>query len=668
MKDSIQSFVEWSIFAPEEVKDAFDWSSLSRNPIEIEIDYGHDGDLSLPSATHGARLAEINLSTNDYAGKPRANTVGEAHFGMNFVYDYEQFGDKPWQKFDEIVQKVSPGTIRYPGGIGAETTLDIRDPNRASYVTDGADVTNVSSLSSFMEFCKTENVRASVIIPTLCTLTDSTRGGHRDFDVAMERHVYDYVMTALSSGGVSSVRRFEIGNEYETHMSAVEYGRVASAIAEIAQKAIDNFKSARGLTNWDEPEIAVQVWTEAANEGTPKSVLADKNLKVIAEFDAKEAAAVDALVTHFYFDEGSHKNTWNTHRYDNIDEIVDWAAKQLSLWETYGKFDSDLTSIVSEWNVNHKNASTWGLQQAPIVLKMFSSFIEAGIDEADFWSSQYKPTSIAQDGADLSPAGELIRFMSSNLRGMEVTDAPRLGPGLEAFSFESGKKYALLVASHSDKAQSKVIDLPDSLSGTFKAYILGVDESTADGFYKGTKVPAYWADPDAEASLTAVSKGDLVEGGKLKIELRPHEILLIVDDSKSKVELPVDEFIFGTPGNDVLDGDGGSDRMEGKSGHDRFVVNDDTDSLQILDFEVGVDKLDLREIIQASRSFNIDAGKFERYVFNCVDDTVEYGNLQVRARSKAGGYDIDIIEDGNVVVDITLAGCDEFIWDRDALL
>ena len=55
--------------------------------------------------------------------------VTQQHFGANYVYNYERFGDQPWEKYDEVIRDIGLTNIRYPGGNAIETNFDFTDPN-----------------------------------------------------------------------------------------------------------------------------------------------------------------------------------------------------------------------------------------------------------------------------------------------------------------------------------------------------------------------------------------------------------------------------------------------------------------------------------------------------------------------------------------------------------
>lgn len=67
-----------------------------------------------------------------------------------------------------------------------------------------------------------------------------------------------------------------------------------------------------------------------------------------------------------------------------------------------------------------------------------------------------------------------------------------------------------------------------------------------------------------------------------------------------------DDTLFGGDGEDTLDGGSGSDFLTGKSGADTFVFASDSVTDEILDFEVGLDVIDLSRMSVTVQNFLID--------------------------------------------------------------
>ena len=69
-------------------------------------------------------------------GQTPSDAITNAHFGLNFVFEHETIGDKPWDKFDEVLEHSNTHYVRYPGGTAGETVFDIQNPNATLKLID----------------------------------------------------------------------------------------------------------------------------------------------------------------------------------------------------------------------------------------------------------------------------------------------------------------------------------------------------------------------------------------------------------------------------------------------------------------------------------------------------------------------------------------------------
>lgn len=417
------------------------------------------------------------------------------HFGVNHVFDFEEIGDvHGWQSADEVLELVSPGNIRFQGGSGAEKYFDIR--NEAHFdsddflttdshghnqikiletvVVDGVTyVQKVTPLDKMMEFAAEQNASISIIVPMWNMLT-SSESGQRDFDSGvwaedLKLFIKNCLREAIEQG--VSISAFELGNEYPGHvgpdgvvirsMSAVEYGKVASASALIIQQAIDEFKFDEMLASVIEPQITLEVVGESSDAGPLFGKYFNMNEAVMGQFDQAELAALDAVTSHFYFREGKHSEQGDSyyHSYENIAGIVERISDLQRLW-------GDVDTGFSEWNLHfspfdeNNELNNYGLLQLPIILEMFSEFLINGADSLDFWSAQYKITSLAANNQDLSLVGELFAHMSENLIGTSVIELfPDTSGSLETHSFISDSKIFIYATSMSQAIEQLNLDL-----------------------------------------------------------------------------------------------------------------------------------------------------------------------------------------------------------------
>jgi hypothetical protein len=118
------------------------------------------------------------------------------------------------------------------------------------------------------------------------------------------------------------------------------------------------------------------------------------------------------------------------------------------------------------------------------------------------------------------------------------------------------------------------------------------------------------------------------------------------------------DVLFGGGGKDRIEGGSGNDVMYGGAGRDQFIFNQRSGSDDIMDFQVGVDKIVLDGRF---RAFSFD--EIIRASYNTFDpDTGEEGSLlriQLRERDYDKGVFVEIELHGVELGDIT---AEDFIF------
>ncbi|MCK0138107.1 calcium-binding protein [Aliiroseovarius sp. F47248L] len=433
---------------------------------------------------------------------PEIPLVSDEHFGINFVADFESIGERPWEKFDEIVTSTGASTLRYPGGSTAEKGFDIANPNATLvHMTDGAE-RSIMGAYDFARYCADVDVQAIFIVPT-ASLIDPNRIGTGQGALAegMERFVREFVLNTLVAAE-GNVAKFEIGNEYETYMSARVYGEVVGQLAPIIQSAIDDYQNTQSIgVDWQRPTVAVQVRTYVANEG---SSLTDSDLILRAEnafdsIDYGSLGSIDELVTHLYARE---RDIGFQAAYHDLETRIENAVNIFSAWADHS--DRDVEISVSEWAANHREVSFYGLAQVPVMLKMFYEFVQAGVDTLNFWSAQYHGTSLALNNGDLTAAGEIFSYLSANTVGLspiDLVDEQMEELGNIAFL---GPERGVLFLSNLTADELDIANSFQNLSLNYeidRIGVLDVDITNADGAYRSFDALDYYNEPDLPGTL-----------------------------------------------------------------------------------------------------------------------------------------------------------------------
>jgi len=425
--------------------------------------------------------------------------VSSSHFGLNFVADFERIGDRSWENFDDIASATGATNIRYPGGITAEKWFDITDPDASEiYLTDGS-TRHITGAYEFGEFCAANGYTASYIIPTAKFLVLDPDSGMEVFDELVAGYIKEFVYQTLiaTQGNISS---FEIGNEYESHMTSQEYGRIVEDIAPLIQEAINAYTTDFGALT-SEAKISMQVWTSLANEDTIMTLndLVNRANGVMSQISESTQGLIDEVVTHWYL-----KDHYRTYQETYFDIEKDIMASLAVLDQTINRLGDDVDVLLSEYNVNQLESQFFGVAQIPILLKMFAEFVQGGVDSMDFWAAQFHSTAFSseKDGS-LNVVGTVYSYLSSTIDGMAPIDIAMDTADFGAVYF-AGEFSSVMAISNLTENQSQLDAMLDAGGqNTIIARIgyLEVDTADADGKYKNYIDLPIYSEPDLSASI-----------------------------------------------------------------------------------------------------------------------------------------------------------------------
>ena len=521
-------------------------------------------------------------------GTQSGSEIGASHFGSNLVFGFERFGSRPWEKFDEIHAATGVKVIRFPGGAEAERYFSYSNPNATEVVTSDGSTRQLISPDQFLQYCASTGTKATIVLPVKQLLTES-RYGTRDFDLNKSAEVRAYIGDLLEKAGPNAIGTFELGNEYCSFMTAVEYGKVASALALIVSEEVGKYISSHPDSVGDEPLVAVQGWGQSTGGSLSLTDLMSRAEVVMAQFNYTELNAITAVTDHFYFREGANLGEPNYHSYSNISTSISYSVDMMNAWSTIT--GRDLSTIISEWNVNFRDATNFGLKQVPVLLEMFSTFVASGVDELDFWSTMYNATSLGNYAGELQAAGILFQLMSDTLIGTKVMDVPVASPNYDVYAFSGKGNVVVFVSSLVDESLSLDLDL-SAFSDRYdlvSAQLIQVNLSTSDGIYNDTSGLPPWQEPDVSFMLAPQDLTLFLTSGHLVQFLQAHETVMLEFSQEGTnwgtmsgdrirgqqvadriMSLASDDRILGLDGNDSLFGDSGDDSIRGGVGADRI--------------------------------------------------------------------------------------------------
>ena len=533
--------------------------------------------------------------------------ISTADFGMNMVLGYERFGTLPWEKFDEVQSVVGSQALRFPGGSEAEMLFNYANPNATSVVAKDGTVKQLIATDDFLDYSASTGSRATIVLPVMQLLNDAKYGA-RDFDSSLTATVRAYIAHVLEKSGPEGIATFELGNEYESYMTSIEYGRVASTLASIAHQEIEKYYAAHSGHDDFKPEVAVQVWGQSQGGTYSLSDLSLRNHLVMAEFSADELAAITAVTSHFYYDEGVNVGKPNYHTYFNIDDAVGYSVGMMNDWQA--ATGRPLETIFSEWNVNKGDTDNYGLQQIPVLLELFTNFTLSGVDQLDIWATMYTPTSLANYQGNLQASGVLFQLMAHELVGMQATEVPVASADFDIHAFSGQGRSVVFVSSLIDQAMTLNLDLSQYLDhyDLASARLMRVDLAHADGVYKDATGLSPWEETDAPILLTGQDIANYLVLTHYMASLGAHETLVLVFDQSSTVlgsalsdvmagqanadridalggldevkGMAGNDSLFGGSGNDNVFGGSGSDLISGGDGNDRLLGGDGNDTLE----------------------------------------------------------------------------------------
>jgi Ca2+-binding RTX toxin-like protein len=478
-----------------------------------------------------------------------SSTITDSHFGLNFVADYERIGSRPWERYDDIVARLNINQTRYPGGTAAETVFDYRNPDATQFTTKSGETLKLTPLSHYIDYCNQFNISPTIIVPTAVLLDEVAMNNHRNFDESQAEALAAFVKNVMSSVDPKLKITFEIGNEYETYMTATEYGRVANRVAQIITEAHNEVPAYAGEEIIiAEPNIVVQAWGYSVGGGMTFEQLLERNLQVISQFTAENLGAVDGVSSHFYYSEGRNGGTDHAQSFELIGNQIERIASLHDAWED--ATGRDLISSASEWNVLFRSTTELGLKQLRPLMELFTSFIEYDFDSLDFWSAQYHATSIADASGRLMAAGALFNVLKPAILGTNFLDATHTSTH-SSYTFRNDAGSVEVIVS--DSAQRTVFDLSAMLDGRalINGYVIGVDERTADGVYRDLSGLLPYAEPDAAVTTSQIPM-TVISGAVNSISIDPFETLILIFAEP----IPSRVIAFGSDYADLFDSQG----------------------------------------------------------------------------------------------------------------
>ncbi|MDO6732814.1 calcium-binding protein [Marinovum sp. 2_MG-2023] len=523
-------------------------------------------------------------------------------FGVNTLFHNDSVATG--SDYNEVIDRVNPTVIRFPGGTITEEYLDLTDPNRTT-AFNNLDVISgngnprarsVTALNAFMENAEQNNASVLLVLPTYRYFDQSSRG----LTPQAEQEIKVFVRNVLNDNyGTASIIGFEIGNEwYQSRFSwtTEEFGNVQHQIS----VWIDDVYRDLGIV--EEPDVYVQAGRSLAENETLAAYF-DNNYNII-----------DGVISHLYATNSSGDPLGiGSGIAIRLDEII-------NTWSFNGAASLDL--IISEWNVGESGPHTTiinGIMRFAPLLRVFVEMIENGVDIANIWTAQSPGPaglSLAEGtGSDLTPTGVLFSLWSDYLRGATLVEMDSGSDLLDyqgtqvgyQYLFESGDDSILYLASGVEDSMSITLNVTDLVSNStyiFATILSGAPNDTGTGY--DSSAAQYYAtnlapveDSDGQIFITLpVGEYELVQvhfSDNHGVNIEGDQTFNIVDEL---VGSNFDDLLDGGLGDDTINGEAGHDTLIGAEGDDVIFGGADHDKIfggdgdDYMEGEVGRDSLD----------------------------------------------------------------------------
>lgn len=561
----------------------------------------------------GDAVAEIDYSINP--AQRTATAVTDRHFGVQFEADRTSVSSGG--SVADVMSKINPGFVRFPGGYHTESRFDITQPNGPGLR---------ESLTGFLNNAAASGQKTIMVLPTHCFFDgNGLRPG-------AEEAVRNFVTSLLSGGyGPADIHAFEIGNEWfhDDWASVAKTDRNGNVIpdpdgwtpaqfgfiqAQIVKFVVDALADLReDNPSLPEPEIWVQ-----GKAGGDADVNEDGITDAIQIFDALITAGVadhvDGVVDHFYGRVDEHTPL---SLYLDGSWVASQRARDLRVHLRDNGFDelSGVDLVSTEWNVRAERARDGngnlyitGLERTSLFLALFADMMRAGVTDASVFTMQSRD----EDGApgmlsllnenQLTPTGQLFRMMRENLVGTRYLDVTNAGKDrTKAVVQDVADRQAGLTFSFISDDTDRIVVYYANVLNDNARFTVDFRDLMGQGYH--IHATSLGAAPGQDA-LAEFTRGQLRawtqtaldqdRNGIFDFSLGQLELIQIVFTRNQGVNLYGDDqnitrdtimgsdladTIAGNAGNDSLYGAAGDDLLSGGAGNDRLYGGNGNDTL-----------------------------------------------------------------------------------------
>ncbi|MEP1929915.1 MAG: calcium-binding protein [Paracoccaceae bacterium] len=525
--------------------------------------------------------------------------VSASHVGANYLTHIDDVNDGT---FDNTLNELSIGALRFPGGAIIETEFDVT--NWDATISD-ASGDRLTPTSDYLAFIEANNLTTTFVLPTKNLLLGDVNPAStapRSLDAGQIDATVDFVRKLFSASDTDLVKTnivaLEFGNEYwgSGAMTSLEYGIVANELANRLDTLFDELVALNDVTaDFVRPKLLVQMgqpwapefasggYLETPTDGSGSWTWGEKietsNRLVIAPLDTNARQAIDGVVKHFYYKEPHLTDA----KFTNTGHSSAWITKNFQYWENAQGF-GDLEIHITEWNVSRSNVNQLGMSAGSTTVQMLENMIRAGVDSAQIWSLQHNTsTNLFDNGVTVQ--GAVFDLMAEVLPGSTLLNDNLFGQSFEVSAYENGAARHLFISLREEYDDRLKLDLSDVLpvGSTLAVTVVGVDMSTSDGSHVlsgfGRINSEYYHEHDTRPVIRQLGSEDILsESGVLTLDLKPYEV--------ARVDINYAGNTSNTDGGAIQAGDE-ADRIVGSDADDTIIG--------------GVSPNDLRDVIFAGK-------------------------------------------------------------------
>jgi Ca2+-binding RTX toxin-like protein len=326
-------------------------------------------------------------------------------------------------------------------------------------------------------------------------------------------------------------------------------------------------------------DIQIAVQTGRANEWHYQLIRAHFN-------DPEAAESVDLLVVHQF--------PWT---FGGADHLADHVEQSLDDWRAMPGIDDDAGLYLSGWNINSSSRGAdqkdWGLDQAPAMLELATTFMIMGTEAAALYGVQNPDGGrlTAWEGNDtILPAGHMYQMMSDSLLGTQVLDisaenqpgGDNDGTGYALHAFEDDAKFVIFVSARhepgqdSDDVQINLDDLGIDFTHVWATRLTAEADGadTPDAVAQTEDFVPEHDSEDGTISLTFSQNSEVIRLIIAKDDPGEGYLHLRGDDS--------DDILITGLSDDLIEGLGGDDIMRGGAGADTYIGGSGSDTVDYL--------------------------------------------------------------------------------------